>query len=175
MAPPLPSRPPPPRRRRRAGQARTRPHGFSHAGAVRTMRPQQISDTQDPSGSGRKGIQALLVLRAGRIQIRFRSGPRKWGPGGNEYERGALILSFPLAAFWLLCRRGQSNPPPAGGGTPPNLPEKSRAAAQRAAVIVVEAELIGNTPAGPPALGPSPPGRRRGPRPRPHTRWRAPI
>ena len=38
--------------------------------------------------------------------------------GKGEYGHGVTILRRPPAAFWLLCRRGQSNPPSADGGIP---------------------------------------------------------
>src|SRR5699024_3685627 len=46
-------------------------------------------------------------------------GSGKSGPmdlGGAERSRSPSAAS--PAAFWLLCRRGQSNPPSADGGTP---------------------------------------------------------
>ena len=56
--------------------------------------------TQGPSGPGWSRRQALLVLRAGNFAELLRSGPRKWGPGGREYGRGAPILSVSLVVLW---------------------------------------------------------------------------
>ena len=57
--------------------------------------------TQGPSGPRWNRRQALLVLRAGGVQIRLRRGPRKWGPGKGDYEHEVLIGAgpYPLCPF----------------------------------------------------------------------------
>ena len=50
--------------------------------------------TQGPSGPGWKRRQALLALRAGRVRIRLRSGPRNGGPGVS----GPMGTKCPSAA-----------------------------------------------------------------------------
>ena len=80
----------------------------------------QIFPTQGPSGPGLNCTQALLVLRAGNSPPRTSSASPVTGVQGvGEYEHEVPILSPPPAAFWLLCRRGQSNPPSADGGALP--------------------------------------------------------
>ena len=85
---------------------------------------------------GRKRGQALLILRAGneaptkqegvprngvrgRLPLSGGDGP-KCQRGVGKATMGTKCPSEPSpAAFWLLCRRGQSNPPSADSGIPP--------------------------------------------------------
>ena len=68
---------------------------------------------------GRKRGQALLILRAGNEAPTKQEGVPRNGVRGKA-TMGTKCPSEPSpAAFWLLCRRGQSNPPSADGGIPP--------------------------------------------------------
>ena len=68
---------------------------------------------------------ATQILRAGNFVQPYRyassvMGSGESGPmdlGGAKRSRSPSAAS--PAAFWLLCRRGQSNSPPAGGEIPP--------------------------------------------------------
>ena len=63
-----------------------------------------------------------LILPAGKYLRSKGTHLRKWGPGGNDCERPlreGAHRKRPPAAFWLLCRRGQSNNVFLGGQRPP--------------------------------------------------------
>ena len=68
---------------------------------------------------GRKRGQALLILRAGNEAPTKQEGVPRNGVRGKA-TMGTKCPSEPSpAAFWLLCRRGQSNPLSADSGIPP--------------------------------------------------------
>ena len=68
---------------------------------------------------GRKRRQALLILRAGNEAPTKQEGVPRNGVRGKA-TMGTKCPSEPSpAAFWLLCRRGQSNPLSADSGIPP--------------------------------------------------------
>ena len=79
----------PPRRGKALRAADSRPYGGKRARSVGWETQAQFLNrtsgkfppTQGPSGPGRKRWQAFLALRAGRVLIRLRSGPRNGGPG----------------------------------------------------------------------------------------------
>ena len=80
---------------------------------------------------GRKRGQALLILRAGNEAPTKQEGVPRNGVRGKA-TMGTKCPSEPSpAAFWLLCRRGQSNPPrraepsPQGEGRIKERPVKS--------------------------------------------------
>ena len=58
--------------------------GSANSGAVRKPRQRQTFNPQGPSGPGLDRTQALLILRAGRVLIRFRRIPRRMGSRGTR-------------------------------------------------------------------------------------------
>ena len=118
--PTLPARFPP------QGSVLDRPAGictgtvsWANPGAVRKSQQNQILHIQGPSGPGRNRTQALLILRAGNEAPTKQEGVPRNGVRGKA-TMGTKCPSEPSpAAFWLLCRRGQSNPLSADSGIPP--------------------------------------------------------
>ena len=91
--------------------------------------PRQSQFSTRPGPSGPVGIEILTqILRAGRALMRDRRAPRKGGRGKAVIGEQSSPLRRPPAAFWLLCRRGQSNPPSADGGIPCNTARRGRRA-----------------------------------------------
>ena len=81
--------------------------------------PAEIFTNPGPSGPGRNRTQALLILRAGNEAPTKQEGVPRNGVRGKA-TMGTKCPSEPSpAAFWLLCRRGQSNPLSADSGIPP--------------------------------------------------------
>ena len=81
--------------------------------------PAAIFANPGPSGPGRNRTQALLILRAGNEAPTKQEGVPRNGVRGKA-TMGTKCPSEPSpAAFWLLCRRGQSNPLSADSGIPP--------------------------------------------------------
>ena len=81
----------------------------------------QILMATGPSGP-RIEREQNLILPAGKYLRSKGTHLRKWGPGGNDCERPlreGAHRKRPPAAFWLLCRRGQSNNVFLGGQRPP--------------------------------------------------------
>ena len=92
---------------------------WANPGAVRKSQQNQILHIQGPSGPGRNRTQALLILRAGNEAPTKQEGVPRNGVRGKA-TMGTKCPSEPSpAAFWLLCRRGQSNPLSADSGIPP--------------------------------------------------------
>ena len=92
--------------------------GSSKPGAQREPHQPKFLQTQGPSGPGRNRTQALLILRAGNEAPTKQEGVPRNGVRGKA-TMGTKCPSEPSpAAFWLLCRRGQSNPLSADSGTP---------------------------------------------------------
>ena len=82
-----------------------------------------------PGPSGPAGIEILTqILRAGRALMRDRRAPVKGARGKAVIGEQSSPLRRPPAAFWLLCRRGQSNPPSADGGIPCKTARRGRRA-----------------------------------------------
>ena len=101
------------------------PTGFNSGKLVRQSQAQFLNrtsgkflPTQGPSGPEWKRRQALLVLRAGRVQTRLMNGPRKWGPRGRRIWTRSVHPELPpsgsLVAFWPsrkpLAARRRRNP-----------------------------------------------------------------
>ena len=79
---------------------------------------------QAPSGAGRNGTQALLILCAGRILPTSRGNPRKWGPGPTPPVRGRCRVATEGIGWATMSTKCSSGAVP--GGVLGNLSRTSR-------------------------------------------------
>ena len=90
--------------------------------------PFKIFRQVSPQWGGRNR-GAPLHLCAPEISLNLSGeAPVNGGPGESRHGERSSPLRRPPAAFWLLCRRGQSNPPSADGGIPCKTARRGRRA-----------------------------------------------